>query len=408
MHELRIPSYQIHLGNNLDILKSIPDESIDSIVTDPPYEIAFMGKGWDNTGAAYNQELWAECLRVLKAGGHLIAFGATRTIHRTTCAIEDAGFEIRDMISWLYFSGFPKSLNIAKAIDSTLLNGGSHSTKLRKTELEYGTNSYQHKGRNNGILGDVVEYERKEIETQTEEAKEFEGWGTALKPAQEPAILARKPLAESSIARQVLKTKTGGLNIDACRFGYGDECWVGPDEKIRDPRRKDGSLSTGTGISVQLPEMTYCNSFAHHLGRWPANIYQCAKPSRAERDAGLEHLHTIGGGSYEFSRDVTLQDNSPNGRQQPQVKNFHPTVKPLKLMRWLCRLITPPSGTVLDPFAGSGTTLAAAILEGFDVIGFELTAEYMPIIEGRCQWAIEEYKRENAQLSMLDWMEASK
>ena len=119
-------------------------------------------------------------------------------------------------------------------------------------------------------------------------------------------------------------------------------------------------------------------------------------------------MHTIGGGSYEFSRDVTLQDNSPNGRQQPQVKNFHPTVKPIKLMRWLCRLITPPSGTVLDPFAGSGTTLAAAILEGFDVIGFELTAEYMPIIEGRCQWAIEEYKRENAQLSMLDWMEASK
>jgi len=402
MHELRIPSYQIHLGNNLDILKSIPDESIDSIVTDPPYEIAFMGKGWDNTGAAYNQELWAECLRVLKAGGHLIAFGATRTIHRTTCAIEDAGFEIRDMISWLYFSGFPKSLNIAKAIDSTLLNGGSHSTKLRKTELEYGTNSYQHKGRNNGILGDVVEYERKEIETQTEEAKEFEGWGTALKPAQEPAILARKPLAESSIARQVLKTKTGGLNIDACRFGYGDECWVGPDEKIRDPRRKDGSLSTGTGISVQLPEMTYCNSFAHHLGRWPANIYQCAKPSRAERDAGLEHL------ADKIKRSNMNSHNGTgerlDGNKTPEVKNFHPTVKPLKLMRWLCRLVTPKGGTVLDPFAGSGTTLAAAVLEGFDSIGCELTEDYIPIIEGRCSWAIEEYKRENAQLSFFDWL----
>jgi site-specific DNA-methyltransferase (adenine-specific) len=279
-----------------------------------------MGKGWDNTGQAYNQELWSECLRVLKPGGHLIAFGATRTIHRTTSAIEDAGFEIRDMISWLYFSGFPKSHNLDD---------------------------------------------------------EWKGWGTALKPAQEPAILARKPLSESSIARQVLKTKTGGLNIDGCRFGYGDECWVGPQEKTGN--RTVAGWQTGGFVGGEL--INNVGFSEHSLGRWPANIYQCPKPSRAERDAGLEHL-------------------------KGDIKNIHPTVKPLKLMRWLCRLVTPEGGTVLDPFTGSGSTLAGAMLEGFDCIGCELTEDYIPIIKGRCRWAIEEYKRENAQLSFTDWLGA--
>ena len=347
MSKYRIANWRAHNANNLDAIKDLADNSIDSIVTDPPYEIAFMNSDWDNSGQAYNEQLWRECLRVLKPGGHLIAFGATRTIHRTTSAIEASGFEIRDLISWLYFNGFPKSHN---------LDG------------------------------------------------EWSGFGTGLKPAQEPAVLARKPIEQGSIAKQVLSTGTGALNIDGCRFGYGDACWIGPQEK---PHWEIGTSRGNVGHKLSESSQII-NTCPNDIGRWPANIYQCAKPSRAERDAGLEHLHTIGGGSYEFSRDVTLQDNSPNGRQQPQVKNFHPTVKPIKLMRWLCRLITPPSGTVLDPFAGSGTTLAAAILEGFDVIGFELTAEYMPIIEGRCQWAIEEYKRENAQLSMLDWMEASK
>jgi site-specific DNA-methyltransferase (adenine-specific) len=355
MLDLRIPNYQIHHGNNLDILKNIPSDSIDSIVTDPPYEIAFMGKGWDNTGQAYNQELWSECLRVLKPGGHLIAFGATRTIHRTTSAIEDAGFEIRDMISWLYFSGFPKSHNLSKAIDKHF---GAEREVIGKHKNPAG-NKKGGCSLNMSVVG--MPQNVSITAPSTVEAKEFEGWGTALKPAQEPAILARKPLSESSIARQVLKTKTGGLNIDGCRFGYGDECWVGPQEKTGN--RTVAGWQTGGFVGGEL--INNVGFSEHSLGRWPANIYQCPKPSRAERDAGLEHL-------------------------KGDIKNIHPTVKPLKLMRWLCRLVTPEGGTVLDPFTGSGSTLAGAMLEGFDCIGCELTEDYIPIIKGRCRWAIDE------------------
>lgn len=372
MSNYRIANWRAHNANNLDAIKDLADNSIDSIVTDPPYEIAFMGRNWDNSGQAYNEQLWRECLRVLKPGGHLIAFGATRTIHRTTSAIEDAGFEIRDMIAWCTYQGFPKSHDISKAIDK---NFGAERKVI-------GSKPYSNQNITNGSFGKNIQRPRVNCNItapSTEEAQQWSGFGTALKPAQEPAVLARKPIVQGTIAKQVLSTGTGALNIDGCRFGYGDPAWIGPNRENEDTRRKPVE-SKGWCISSE-----YSGSMDDSAlkGRWPANIYQCAKPSRAERDAGLEHL-------------------------DGDIKNVHPTVKPLKLMRWLCRLITPPSGTVLDPFAGSGTTLAAAILEGFDVIGFELTAEYMPIIEGRCKWAIEEYKRENAQLSMLDWMEASK
>jgi site-specific DNA-methyltransferase (adenine-specific) len=374
MSNYRIANWRAHNANNLDAIKDLADNSIDSIVTDPPYEIFFHQAKWDNNGQAYNEQLWRECLRVLKPGGHLIAFGATRTIHRTTSAIEASGFEIRDMINWLYFTGFPKNHDISKAIDN-------HFGAQRKViGQKHKQNSFD--SNNDKFSINNHEFEQKIINItapSTQEAQQWSGFGTALKPAQEPAVLARKPIEQGTIAKQVLSTGTGALNIDGCRFGYGDECWVGPQETVKN---MVGQLR-GT-IGHKLREIHRINNTPPNpLGRWPANIYQCAKPSRAERDAGLEHL-------------------------DGDIKNVHPTVKPIKLMRWLCRLITPPNGTVLDPFAGSGTTLAAAILEGFDVIGFELTAEYMPIIEGRCKWAVEEYKRENAQLSMLDWMEASK
>lgn len=174
-----------------------------------------------------------------------------------------------------------------------------------------------------------------------------------------------------------MSTGTGAINIDGCRFGYGDECWVGPQEKTGN-RAVAGWQSGGYVGGKLINNVGFSES---PLGRWPANIYQCPKPSRAERDAGLEHL-------------------------EGDIKNIHPTVKPLKLMRWLCRLVTPEGGTVLDPFTGSGSTLAGAMLEGFDCVGCELTEDYIPIIEGRCQWAIEEYKRENAQLSFFDWLGA--
>ena len=330
-------------GNCLEKLKEIPDNSIDSIVTDPPYEIGFMGKNWDNSGIAFNVDLWKECFRVLKHGGHLVSFSATRTVHPMGVSISEAGFEIRDMISWLYFSGFPKSHDVSKGIDKKL--------------------------------------------GATPEAQKWEGWGSALKPSYEPAVLARKPLEKGlTIAENVLKYGTGALNIDGCRFGYGDPSWVGPQE-IPEP------MTVSPKGMYQGLEGKSGNSFdcvPSEIGRWPANTYQCPKASRSEREAGLEHLQTNGGGAYEFA-----QDGSLDGRSQPEVKNFHPTVKPIGVMRWLCRLITPPNGTVLDPFLGSGTTAVSACLEGFNAVGCEMTEDYFPIIEGRVEWAKRE--RNNGQ-----------
>ena len=402
MLDLRIPSYEIQHGNNLDLIRSLPDNSIDSIVTDPPYEIAFMGRGWDNSGQAYNEELWRECLRVLKHGGHLIAFGATRTIHRTTSAIEDAGFEIRDMINWLYFSGFPKSHNVSKAIDKHF--GAQRRIIEKRTGAQsLSTGKYGSWGNDNGQGLSIFDI----TAPSTDEAKKWAGWGSALKPSYEPAVLARKPIQESNIARQVLATGTGAINIDSCRFGYGDPCWVGPQEErkqmkpIKNPNYQH--KNTAKNATMQKNTSEYMIDNWSPLGRWPANIYQCAKPSRAEKEQGLEHLKAktkrskmnLGNGTGERF----------DGQPSPELANFHPTVKPLKLMRWLCRLVTPKGGRVLDPFSGSGTTLAAAILEGFDCLGMELTDEYIPIIDGRCQWALDEYQRENAQLSFSDWLD---
>ncbi|HHW90957.1 MAG TPA: site-specific DNA-methyltransferase, partial [Clostridiales bacterium] len=201
----------------LEGMKLLDDNSVDSIVTDPPYELGFMGKKWDSTGVAYNVELWKECLRVLKPGGHLLAFGGTRTYHRMTCAIEDAGFEIRDCIQWLYGSGFPKSHDISKAIDKKL--GAERKVIARKKKLQ----SYGYEG-NNVYGGDVDRGGIQEITAPaTPEAQEWEGWGTHLKPANEPIVLARKPISEKTIADNVLKWGTGGINIDDCRIELQEE-----------------------------------------------------------------------------------------------------------------------------------------------------------------------------------------
>jgi site-specific DNA-methyltransferase (adenine-specific) len=322
--------------------------------------------------------------------------------------LEDAGFEIRDMIAWCYYSGFPKSLDISKAIDSTILKGGSHSTQLKETEQEFGLNSYSVKQPVNGIMNKRELTERKELEPQTEEAQRWAGWGTALKPAYEPAILARKPIEAGSIARQVLSTGTGAINIDECRFGYGDPAWIGPNE-YSDLRRSVAGGNNGIlGTSTFKQRARNANEKPNPLGRWPANIYQCPKASRTEREQGLEHLEAQIPPAVQHQMETKpnkwkegIKDpRAGAGRTASEVKNIHPTVKPLGLMRWLCRLITPKGGTVLDPFSGSGSTLAAATLEGFDSIGCELTAEYVPIIEGRIKWAREEYFNLNAQLDI--------
>jgi len=468
-YDLPIPQFRLLKGDCLETLKGLDDNSIDSVVCDPPYELNFMGKAWDNSGIAFSTQVWSECYRVLKPGGHLIAFGGTRTIHRITCAIEDSGFDIRDQICWMQFQGFPKSLDISKQIDKT--NGQSdvaltftrwmRTTGLTTKEINQiiGTKSVGGHYReitaqpaiptkehweklkphiNIDIPQEVIDIlhahhtegakreaiglykkgwnkfghqlpigEAKKItKPATPEAQKWEGWGTALKPSYEPAILARKPISEPNIAQNVLKWGTGGLNVDGCRFAYGDDCWVGPQEKIkeRDPCENShaGNKNKGGAFSKNTSKMII--NYHSEIGRWPANIYQCPKPPRSQKEAGLDHLESIAGHEAVGREPDTAAINSPRtgaGRTASEIKNIHPTVKPIKLMRWLVRLVTPPGGTVLDPFLGSGTTAAASILEGFDVVGCELTDKYWPIIEGRTTHALEQWKQENSQVSLF-------
>jgi len=350
-------------GDCLDNLREMPDSSVDAIVTDPPYGLGFMGKAWDDLPPGLP---WAqECLRVLKPGGHLLAFGGTRTWHRLAVAVEDAGFEVRDSIAWLYGSGFPKSMDVSKAIDKA------------------------------GHL-----------------SAQWAGWGTALKPAFEPIVVARKPLV-GTVAANVLAHGTGALNIDGTRVPHGED--VDLEARQRQQVGEDNGwrlakTMTGTDIPTYKPG-----------GRWPANVLLDGDAA-AELDAqsgdrpGMrsQNLHTTKpkfeggvnlsgsmtqqtgrvegyndqGGASRFFPTFRYQAKAPT-RERPSYitddgsKVAHPTVKPLALMRWLVRLVTPPGGLVLDPFAGSGTTVEAAILEGFRVIGIEREADYLPLIEAR-------------------------
>ena len=353
-------------GDCVEILRSFPDNSIDSIVCDPPYGIGFMGKDWDHSVPT---EEWArECFRVLKHGGHIVAFGATRAIHRMVCALEDEGFEIRDMINWLYFSGFPKSMDISKQIDKMK---GAERTDREVSDYD-----------DNKIFSPIRQVLNKGTPV-TEEAQYWEGWGTNLKPACEPAILCRKPIEKGlNVSENVLKWGTGAINIDACRFGFGDPCWVGKAEWTGDPKgdhRKSNCID-----HVRILQSPHKRGSMHDLGRWPANIYQCAKPSRSERETGLDDLQ---------SKDVAGKNGNKYmgvdsaGTRSADIKNFHPTVKPTKLMAWLCRLLTPKGGIVLDTFLGSGTTGVSASMEGFKFIGTEMNPEYCDIALQRIKHA---------------------
>jgi DNA modification methylase len=381
--------YRILEGDCIQKMKELESCSIDAIVTDPPYGIGFMNKKWD---CAVPGLEWArECLRVLKPGGHIIAFSSSRTVHRLGVAIEDAGFEIRDTIHWCYFSGFPKSHDISKAIDK-------EAGAVREIVHLKGKSGKKRMCMQGDYKGEYFE-----TKPATQDAKKWEGYGTALKPAIEPAVLARKPLeAGLTIAQNVLKYGTGALNIDDCRFDYGDPCWVGPQNDHSmdwDKTRNQGYQSQYVGGFHK--KQIDLSMYKPKKGRWPANLFQCAKPSRAEREAGLEHLKRRTAKSNMCLNDG--QGERFDGKESPEVANFHPTVKPIKLMRWLCRLIGGKKGaTILDTFCGSGTTGCAAILEGFDFVGIEITSEYLPIIKGRLEWAKEEYKRENAQLDLFE------
>jgi len=422
----------IYPGDCLEVMKTFPDNSIDAIVTDPPYGLSFMGKKWDYDVPSV--EIWQECLRVLKPGGHLLAFAGTRTQHRMAVRIEDAGFEIRDMIAWIYGSGFPKSLNIGKAVDKLQGNEREIVAVKEQSGAKFKTAQEQ---MDNGGFNDP---DRTEFSVD-KGTSEWEGWGTALKPALEPITVARKPISEKTIAENVLKWNTGGINIDESRVGT-EQMGGGTVPDFRDvgamskeaigidrlsfgqnPRpalRKEQPTYTGRfpanlihdgseevrecfpetksgwtnndkqkSNSMFLGEMDYTgNHYADNSGN-ASRFFYCAKASKSERNKGCEGLEEknfgFSGGAnsqIEQGNEEYLQDHIGLNRIT-KMRNNHPTVKPIALMRYLVKLVTPKRGIVLDPFAGSGSTLIAAKKLGFNYIGIELNPEYITIAEKR-------------------------
>lgn len=447
--------WRVLVGDCVEVMAAMEVASADAICTDPPYALGFMSKAWDSFGSsredgsrggvgdkgilpgygrggtsedrfAYRQreartfqawcETWAaEALRVLKPGGHLLAFGGTRTSHRLVCAIEDAGFEIRDTIAWMYGSGFPKSLDVSKAIDAS-----AGHLRGQRGEVISGNGAMSGPNYERTVKGDPV----------TATAAAWQGWGTALKPAYEPIIVARKPL-DGTVAANVLEHGTGALNVDGCRIGtdaqhkakcesvvgldsnrngvaYGE--WTGERESSWTPAgrwpanvvldeeaarlldeqtgtlhsqdpvtRRSASVTTGvTGFTTNPWSVQYADSGG------ASRFFYVAKASSAERNAGLDGLDAQRVHRYSTRGAGTLPQQTPAvGTVE---RNIHPTVKPIALMRWLVRLVTPPGGTVLDPFAGSGTTGIAAALEGFEFVGIEREPEYAAIADARIAW----------------------
>ena len=376
---------RVFLGDCREVLRSLPDNSVDSVVTDPPYELGFMGKNWDSSGIAYDVTVWAECLRVLKPGGHIVAFGGSRTFHRLAVAVEDAGFEIRDTIAWISSKTFPKSLNVEKAMDKA------------------------------GMDGSVAK-----------------GWGTGLKQVVEPVVLARKPL-DGTVAENTLAWGVGGLNIDGSRIAsseitgrpqYESKGWKNTSgmtgstnedwKKGRWPANvildevsaglldeQSGVLKPATSRTPAKPEAIAKAIFGggaagplYNDTGGASRFFYVAKASKRDRNEGLEML----GAKFAPTMGDGIGGKEHNPDTATPKQNHHPTVKPTALMRYLIKLVTPEGGTVLDPFTGSGSTGKAALLDGFDFVGAELTEEYLPIIEGRLRWAMEQEGETNERL----------
>lgn len=454
-------------GDAIDAMRAMADNSVDAVVTDPPYDLGFMGKRWDGTGVAFDPATWRECLRVLKPGGHLLTFGGSRTWHRLAAGVEDAGFEIRDSIAWLYGSGFPKSLDVSKAIDkrpgvARHAEFAAHLAERREaaglsrqdvSEQVVGTRSgacwnWEHHqfpevkwwpalrgllSLDEATWGPVIaEAERQKIgerttgigtgrgsvrimgdgsrdltASATDAARQWQGWGTALKPAFEPIVVGRKPLA-GTVAANVLAHGTGALNIDGCRV-------EGPGAAAG--RTRHGGGVVGNGSSYELPD----SHGEMPAGRWPTNVVlddataaeldeqtgymrdgvavnrnkdpEGIKPATVYGDYRNGERPDVtyggGGGASRFFPVFRYQAKAPS-KERPRVDGVaHPTVKPLELMRWLVRLVTPPGGVVLDPFAGSGTTGEACLLEGLSAVLIEREAEYLPLIHARIERAQE-------------------
>ena len=446
-------------GDCLEEVQKLVDKGIqvDSIVTDPPYHltsiverfgkegsapakdkdgafqrqsVGFMGKEWDGGDIAFRKETWELFMKVLKPGGHLLAFSGSRTYHRMAVAIEDAGFDIRDQIMWLYGSGFPKSLNLGKSVDKKLGNKRIKTGQTKIHGIKGMPQSEERTAIGAGSFGQEVE---EEITVGT---SEWEGWGTALKPAHEPIVLARKPLSENSIVANVLKHRTGGIHIDACRIEYADENdrsgWhktggggkgymdtdtfkirkISPEEiqqrtsKGRFPANvmHDGSEEVLKGFphtkSGKMKQHIKGGQYNVYGKMYPrdvetigdegsaARFFYCPKVSKSERNQGLggfeeKETSSMSGRRDPHNMEKSKIDNDVTGRFVTTRKNIHPTVKPIELMKYLCRLVTPKGGTVLDPFMGSGSTGMAAVDEGFDFLGIEKEEEYFKIAKNR-------------------------
>lgn len=386
-------SYKIYNGDMLDMLQVIKPESIDAIVCDPPYELGFMNKSWDSTGIAFKKETWENCFEVLKPGGYLLAFGGSRTYHRIACAIEDAGFEIRDCIMYLYGCGFSKSYNIGLAID-------------KKNGIDNRTGNIRADGVNNqNICYDFKTMKRKFEERIAQ--NEWKGWGTCLKPAYEPIIVARKPF-KGSVVDNIIKYRVGGINIDGCKIG-------------NEKRTQFSGKSNGRIYSEYSQKNAH---FETCEGRFPANIitdgseevakgmpnttstpiaeesamryFYSAKASKKDRDEGLDAFQD------KTFHSVLNQKNGSgdrlDGAKTPIRKNIHPTCKPTELMQYLVRLVSPKGATILDPFMGSGSTGKAVMFENrerdanYKFIGIELTDEYLPIAQARIEYARDKFK----------------
>ena len=410
----------VYVGNNIEVLKTFPDNSIDSVVTDPPYGLGkepnaievlqswittgyhevkgkgFMGKEWDAFVPQPN--FWKEIYRVLKPGGYVLSFAGTRTYDWMVMAVRLAGFEIRDMIAWLYGSGFPKSHDISKAIDKSLGAEREVVGKHQRPAKSIYTQAQVEMSKDVNITA-----------PSTEEAKQWQGWGTALKPALEPIVMARKPL-DGTVAQNVLKHGVGGINIDECRVPFEDTTNPATNPLYRQQNKDKYKQVQGGELSNGVVPFTSGKNGVQEQGRFPANVihdgsdevvsffpseednespsrfFYTAKASKEERNFGL----------YDFEDDVVTDgrtkpiDNAFN-RGETKRKNIHPTVKPIDLMRYLVRLVTPKNGICLDPYLGSGTTAIACEMEKFSWIGIELMPEYAEIAKARIG-AVKDYE----------------
>lgn len=469
--------YKLYQGNMLDMLENINLNSIDSIVTDPPYGLTsitkrlgkensapakcgkdgafarlskgFMGEEWDGSGIEYNVEAWKNCFKVLKPGGYLLAFGGSRTYHKIANAIEEAGFEIRDCIMWIYGSGFPKSMNISKGIEAREKYGKANTVAKRLIEQSCEGEEYKIKQTNNGAMGKVIEATRKHYIPTTDLATRWQGWGTCLKPAYEPIIVARKPF-QGSLIDNILLNNVGGLNIDGCRVPVkkgeydirhytNEDCFQNKKTKTskfkvesqpngRFPSnliltyneddymevcsgfpngKKNGNITKRYKINNQVyGKYGDCNTFNAYDDVGNASRYfYCAKASKKDRDEGLDCLDNKVKVFNGKSANSSTNMKDVEKRFTTVCKNTHPTVKPTTLMQYLIRLVTPKDGIILDPFLGSGSTGKAAMYENFEkdanykFIGIELSDEYLYISNLRIKYVCD-MKKNNRQLKL--------